>query len=113
MKLVARDYPRWVSSIVSLAGILTFSGSNFFKPTVLTNATDNMLICQTEIFGPVAPIMRFTSEDEVIERANGSDAGLASYLFTRDLHRAARVAEKLHFGMVSLNTGAIPDTAAP
>ena len=110
---MARSYPRWVSSFVSLAGILTFSGSNFFEPTVLTNATDNMLVCQTEIFGPVAPIMRFTSEDEVIERANGIDAGLASYLFTGDLHRATRVAEKLHFGMVSLNTGAIPDTAAP
>ena len=72
-----------------------------------------MQVCQTEIFGPVAPILRFKSEEEVINRANNSDVGLASYLFTQDVHRAMRVTEKLQFGMVPLNTSAIPDAGAP
>lgn len=72
-----------------------------------------MTVCQTEIFGPIAPIIRFTSEEEVIKKANSSDAGLASYLFTQDVHRATRLTEKLHFGMVSLNTSAIADAASP
>ncbi|CAH0057893.1 unnamed protein product [Clonostachys solani] len=88
-------------------------GSHFYEPTVLTNVNQEMLVCQTEIFGPVAPILRFSSEQEVLEHANNSDAGLASYVFTKDLHRATRMSEKLHFGMVSLNTGVIPDAASP
>ncbi|KAK2469904.1 hypothetical protein H9L39_18719 [Fusarium oxysporum f. sp. albedinis] len=88
-------------------------GANFFQPTILVKVSDDFPICQTEIFGPVAPILRFTSEDEVITSANTAEVGLASYLFTRNLHRAARMTEKLQFGMVSLNTPAIPDAASP
>ena len=89
------------------------SGLNFFEPTILADVSEDSLASQTEIFGPVAPIMRFSSEEEVIKAANSSDVGLVSYLFTRDINRATRVLEQLHFGMVSLNTGAIPDAGSP
>src|SRR3546814_17169355 len=66
-----------------------------------------------EIFGPVAAIQTFSSEDEVIERANASPFGLASYIYTQDLSRGLRVAERLEAGMVGLNRGLVSDPAAP
>ncbi|KAF4872027.1 Glutarate-semialdehyde dehydrogenase DavD [Colletotrichum siamense] len=88
-------------------------GPNFFEPTVITNLKPNMRILEEEIFGPVAPILSFETEEEVVDAANRCDVGLASYIFTNDLNRATRVSELLQFGMVALNTGVISDAAAP
>jgi succinate-semialdehyde dehydrogenase / glutarate-semialdehyde dehydrogenase len=66
-----------------------------------------------EIFGPVAAIQAFTSEDEVIARANDTEYGLVAYLYTRDLSRGLRVSERLDFGMIGLNRGLVSDPAAP
>lgn len=72
-----------------------------------------MRIVNEEIFGPIAAIQRFSTEEEVVDSANDCDVGLASYIYTQDIGRAARVSETLHFGMVALNTGVISDQAAP
>ncbi|KAI8241121.1 Glutarate-semialdehyde dehydrogenase DavD [Colletotrichum sp. SAR 10_99] len=88
-------------------------GPNFFEPTIITNLKPNMRILKEEIFGPVAPILSFETEEEVVDAANRCDVGLASYIFTNDLNRATRVSELLQFGMVALNTGVISDAAAP
>ncbi|TBL77860.1 NAD-dependent succinate-semialdehyde dehydrogenase [Paenibacillus thalictri] len=75
----------------------------FFEPTIISDVNENMLICTEETFGPVAPIMVFDTEEEVIARANNVPYGLASYFYTKDLSRAFRVAEKLEYGIVGLN----------
>ena len=86
---------------------------NFARPTLLTGATADMRLAQEETFGPLAPIFRFEHEDEAMALANGTPNGLASYFYTRDLHRAWRVGERLEFGMVGLNTGSISLEMAP
>ncbi|KAL6357090.1 hypothetical protein LRP88_10708 [Fusarium phalaenopsidis] len=86
---------------------------NFFEPTILTNVTTDMRLVRDEIFGPLAPIFSFDNEDEVVDIANKCDVGLASYIFTQDVNRVARVTELLHFGMVAVNTGIMSDAAAP
>jgi succinate-semialdehyde dehydrogenase/glutarate-semialdehyde dehydrogenase len=88
-------------------------GGTFFEPTVLLNAQADMLLAQNEIFGPVAPLFRFQTEAQAIELANDTDAGLAAYLYTKDVSRAWRVAEALETGMVGLNTGLISTEVAP
>jgi succinate-semialdehyde dehydrogenase/glutarate-semialdehyde dehydrogenase len=89
-------------------------GKGYFYPaTVLTHVPDGAAMLSEEIFGPVASIQTFQSEDEVIERANDTEYGLAAYLFTKDLTRGLRVSEKLDYGMVGLNRGLISDPAAP
>ncbi|KAH7324913.1 putative succinate-semialdehyde dehydrogenase [Stachybotrys elegans] len=88
-------------------------GPNFFEPTVLTNVNCDMLIANEEIFGPVATIFPFTTEEEVIDAANNTDVGLASYFFTQDVCRATRVAEQLQSGMVALNSGVVSDWGTP
>ncbi|MCO0600107.1 NAD-dependent succinate-semialdehyde dehydrogenase [Peribacillus butanolivorans] len=85
----------------------SYSNGNFYDPTVLSNVTDNMLITREETFGPVIPLLRFSSEEEVIERANAIEYGLASYFYTKDLSRKYRVSEQLEYGMVGVND-AIP-----
>jgi succinate-semialdehyde dehydrogenase/glutarate-semialdehyde dehydrogenase len=75
----------------------------FYAPTVLTGASESMLVAQEETFGPVAPLVAFDSESEVYERANETPYGLAAYVFTRDLGRAMRAIRALHFGMVGVN----------
>ncbi|MBI3080620.1 MAG: aldehyde dehydrogenase family protein, partial [candidate division NC10 bacterium] len=75
----------------------------FYAPTVLTNVKDQWPVCQEEIFGPVAPILTFKTEEELIQRANNTIFGLASYLYTRDLGRVLRVAEGLEYGLVGVN----------
>ncbi|GAB4020122.1 NAD-dependent succinate-semialdehyde dehydrogenase [Spirosoma koreense] len=85
----------------------------FFEPTILTDATADMIIAQDEIFGPVAPIFRFTDEQEVIEQANASPYGLASYFYSKDINRCWRVAEALESGMVGINDGMISTEVAP
>lgn len=88
-------------------------GGNFFEPTVLTDCTNSMRIAREEIFGPVAPIIPFETEDELLALANDSPYGLAAYFYTRNLGRAWRIAEALETGMVGINTGIVSNPAAP
>src|SRR6185437_15123495 len=83
---------------------------HFFAPTLLAGVTDTMRVMREETFGPVAPIATFATEDEVVERANATPYGLAGYVYTNDLSRAWRVAERLEFGIVGVND-ALPSTA--
>jgi succinate-semialdehyde dehydrogenase/glutarate-semialdehyde dehydrogenase len=80
---------------------------------VIEGATMEMEFAQEEIFGPVSPLYRFDTEEEVIAMANDTSVGLASYFYTRDLSRAWRVAEALEYGMAGVNTGAISNAMAP
>ncbi|WP_176595995.1 MULTISPECIES: NAD-dependent succinate-semialdehyde dehydrogenase [Sphingobium] len=89
------------------------TGERFATPVVLTGATRDMRLAEEETFGPVAPLFRFTHEEEGIELANATSYGLASYFYTENLHRAFRVAERLEAGMVALNTGGISMEMAP
>lgn len=88
-------------------------GDCFYEPTILANVNDKMDIVNAEIFGPVAPIIKFDSEDEVIEKANDTEYGLASYIFTNDLGRSIRVSEALEYGMVGVNNGMLSTEQAP
>jgi succinate-semialdehyde dehydrogenase / glutarate-semialdehyde dehydrogenase len=88
-------------------------GGTFFQPTVLIDATTDMRVAHEETFGPVAPLFRFSSEEEAISLANATEFGLASYLYTRDLARSWRVCEALEAGMVALNTGLFSTEVAP
>ncbi|HXF55958.1 MAG TPA: NAD-dependent succinate-semialdehyde dehydrogenase [Hyphomicrobiaceae bacterium] len=89
-------------------------GKGFFYPaTVLTDVPDSADMLREEIFGPVAAIQTFTSEEEVIRRANDTEYGLVAYLYTKDLARGLRVAERLESGMVGVNRGLVSDPAAP
>lgn len=85
----------------------------FVAPTVLTDLTPNSAILTEELFGPVAPVVTFSDEAEAIALANATDVGLASYVYSGDLERALRVADRLHTGMVGVNRGVISDPAAP
>jgi len=96
-----------------LCGEFSDNGSLFVKPFVLTEVTDGMLVASEETFGPLAPLFRFSTEEEVIQRANDTDSGLASYLYTKSLGRAWRVGEALEAGMVGINEGLISTAAAP
>lgn len=88
-------------------------GGLFYQPTVLSNVRPDMLVMREETFGPVAAVVRFHSEDEVIAAANDTDYGLASYFFSRDVGRVWRVAERLEYGMVGINTGIISNEVGP
>lgn len=79
-------------------------GGNFVTPTVLADVSDDMLIAREETFGPVAAILPFDREEEVLVRANDSEMGLAAYVYTRDLNRATRLTDRLEYGMVAVNT---------
>jgi succinate-semialdehyde dehydrogenase / glutarate-semialdehyde dehydrogenase len=85
----------------------------FYSPTVLLGVPADSRVNTEEIFGPVAPITTFSSDDEAIELANSTEYGLASYVYTRDLNRTIKVAESLQFGMVGVNTGLVSNPAAP
>ncbi|NWK94527.1 succinate-semialdehyde dehydrogenase (NADP(+)) [Sphingobium lactosutens] len=89
------------------------TGERFATPVVLTGATRAMRLAEEETFGPVAPLFRFTHEEEGIELANATSYGLASYFYTENLHRAFRVAERLEAGMVALNSGLVAMEVAP
>jgi succinate-semialdehyde dehydrogenase/glutarate-semialdehyde dehydrogenase len=91
---------------------VTGKGS-FFEPTVLTNVLPSMEISSEEIFGPIAPVIKFDTEEEVIQMANDTPFGLASYFYGRDYARIWRVAEALEYGMVGINTGMISTAVAP
>lgn len=89
------------------------AGALFYQPTILSEVIPTMQIMQEETFGPVAAIVRFSSEEEVIAAANDTDFGLASYFYSRDIARVWRVAEKLEYGMVGVNTGLISNEVSP
>jgi len=88
-------------------------GGNFFEPTILADVPNDALVARDETFGPLAPVFRFHDEAEVIQLANATEFGLASYFYTRDLSRTFRVAEALEYGMVGINTGLISTEVAP
>jgi succinate-semialdehyde dehydrogenase/glutarate-semialdehyde dehydrogenase len=88
-------------------------GGTFFEPTVLTGVNKSMMVTQDETFGPVAPLFKFETEEEVIEQANDTIFGLASYFYANDIGRVHRVAEALEYGMVGINTGLISTEVAP
>jgi succinate-semialdehyde dehydrogenase/glutarate-semialdehyde dehydrogenase len=88
-------------------------GGNFYEPTILAEATPQMLISRKETFGPVAPIFRFAEEKEVISLANDTEFGRAAYFFTRDFARAWRVGEALESGIVGINAGITAYEGAP
>lgn len=94
-------------------GTLPQTGSRLFEPHVLTEMTEEMLVAQEETFGPLAPLFRFSHEEEVIERANHTDSGLAAYCYTQSLARAWRLSEALEVGIVGINEGLISTTVAP
>ena len=85
----------------------------FYAPTVLSGINPDADLLREEIFGPVAPVATFSTEDEVIEAANATDFGLVAYVFTRDLARSLRVSEALEVGMLGLNRGLVSNPAAP
>ena len=88
-------------------------GGTFYEPTVLTGVTAEMKLFREETFGPVAPLIRFKTDAEVVELANRTEFGLASYFYSRDIGRIWRVAEALEYGMVGVNTGLITTEVAP
>jgi succinate-semialdehyde dehydrogenase/glutarate-semialdehyde dehydrogenase len=88
-------------------------GEAFVQPTVLTEVTRDMRVFREEIFGPVAPLVRFDTEREAIELANDSEFGLAAYFFSRDIGRIWRIAEGIDYGIVGINTGLVSNEAAP
>ncbi|MDY0012684.1 MAG: NAD-dependent succinate-semialdehyde dehydrogenase [Rhodocyclaceae bacterium] len=88
-------------------------GGSFFEPTVLADVTPAMAVAREETFGPVAPLFRFSTEEEAVALANATEFGLAAYFYSRDLGRVFRVAEALEYGMVGINTGLISNEVAP
>ena len=88
-------------------------GGNFFEPTLIRDVTRDMAVAREETFGPVAPLFRFSSEEEAIEMANATEFGLACYFYARDIGRVWRVAEGLEYGMVGINEGIISTAEAP
>ena len=98
---------------LALGGKRHALGHTFFEPTVLTDVTSDMLVAREETFGPLAPLFRFKTEEEVIALANDTEFGLASYFYARDIGRVWRVAEAIESGMVGVNTGIISTEIAP
>src|SRR3954468_24815223 len=98
---------------IILGGKRHSRGGLFFEPTVIANVTPDMIVSFEETFGPVAPLIRFKSEDEVIKLANNTEFGLAGYFYSRDIGRIFRVAEKMEVGIVGANAGIISTEVAP
>ena len=88
-------------------------GGMFYQPTVLANVNDQMLLTREETFGPVAPVFRFSHDEEAITAANATEFGLAAYFYSRDVSRVFRVAEALEYGMVAVNTGLMSNEVSP
>jgi len=108
---------RHVQDAVQRGGQLITGGQvlkgQFFQPTVVANATPDMLCAKEETFGPFAPIFRFKTEQEAIDAANNTEFGLASYFYSRDVGRIFRVSEALEYGMVGINVGIIATEHVP
>lgn len=88
-------------------------GGLFYQPTILTGVTGDMLLAREETFGPVAPLFKFETEEDVVAMANDTEFGLASYFYSKDVAKIFRVAEQLEYGMVGVNTGLISTEVAP
>ena len=106
------------SAVANGANVVTGGGRSdlgncYIEPTILTNVTDDMRVFQEEIFGPVAPVFKFETEDEVIKMANDTEVGLACYFYSRDIGRIWRVGEALEYGIVGINEGIISNEMAP
>ena len=98
---------------VACGGSPSELGGNFYSPTVMTGVTPDMAVFRNEIFGPVAPVTTFETEEEAIQLANDTEFGLASYFYTRDIGRVWRVSEALDYGIVGINEGIISNEMAP
>jgi succinate-semialdehyde dehydrogenase/glutarate-semialdehyde dehydrogenase len=98
---------------VVLGGRRHALGGTFFEPTILAGVNPQMKVAREETFGPVAPLFRFRDEDDAVRMANDTEFGLAAYFFSRDIGRIWRVAERLEYGMVGINTGIISTEVAP
>lgn len=98
---------------LEVGGNAVSSAGFLFEPTVVSGVRPQMFVSKEETFGPLAPILEFDSEDEVIGLANDTEFGLAGYFFSRDVSRVMRVAQKLQVGMVGANTGKISAAEAP
>jgi succinate-semialdehyde dehydrogenase/glutarate-semialdehyde dehydrogenase len=98
---------------VQVGGKRSTLGHSFFEPTVLANVTSSMKVAREETFGPLAPLFRFKTEEEVIAMVNDTEFGLASYFYSRDIGRVWRIAEAIESGMVGVNTGLISNEVAP
>ncbi len=115
----ANDMEAFVEDAVSkgaqkvVGGNRSDLGSHFFEPTVLTNVSGEMRVFREEIFGPIAPLFKFSTEAEAIQMANDTEFGLACYFYARDLGRVWRVAEGLEYGIVGINEGIISNEMAP
>ena len=115
----ANDMVAFVEDAVSkgaqmvVGGQRSDMGSQFFEPTVLTNVSGEMRVFSEEIFGPIAPLFKFKTEEEAIQMANDTEFGLACYFYSRDIGRIWRVAEALEYGIVGINEGIISNEMAP
>jgi succinate-semialdehyde dehydrogenase/glutarate-semialdehyde dehydrogenase len=98
---------------VQVGGKRSGLGHSFFEPTVLANVTSDMKVAREETFGPLAPLFRFKTEEEVIAMVNNTEFGLASYFYSRDIGRVWRIAEAIESGIVGVNTGLISNEVAP
>ena len=98
---------------VILGGGRSALGGSFIEPTVLTNVSPNMRVFSEEIFGPVAPLFKFETEEQVVQMANDTEFGLAAYFYSRDIGRVYRVAEQLEYGIIGVNEGIISNEMAP
>jgi succinate-semialdehyde dehydrogenase/glutarate-semialdehyde dehydrogenase len=98
---------------VAAGGVAVDGPGHFFAPTVLTGVPAGARVLEEEIFGPVAPIVEFEEEDEVVRAANATPYGLVAYVFTQDIDRALRVSDRLDTGMVGVNQGLVSNAAAP
>ena len=96
-----------------LGGSIAEGRGYFYPPTILTGVLEGTRILSEEIFGPVAPIVTFDTEDQAVRLANNTEYGLIAYVFTRDLNRGIRMGERLETGMLGLNTGVVSNAAAP
>jgi succinate-semialdehyde dehydrogenase / glutarate-semialdehyde dehydrogenase len=96
-----------------LCGERLDSAGYFYPPTVLDGVSVKAALAREEVFGPVAGVIPFTDEDEVVAAANDTEYGLSAYVYTRDLARGLAVAERLESGMVAVNRGLVSDPAAP
>jgi succinate-semialdehyde dehydrogenase / glutarate-semialdehyde dehydrogenase len=118
MKAVEKVEEHIADAVAKGAHVLTggkrhAKGGTFFEPTVLTDVKPDMKVTHEETFGPVAPLFRFKTEQELIKLANDTEYGLASYFYSRDIGRIWRVAEALEYGMVGINVGIISNEIAP
>ncbi|OAG43122.1 hypothetical protein AYO21_02741 [Fonsecaea monophora] len=109
--VVAQGGGNETSETAAAKGLL--AAGNFVEPTLLTGITDEMMIAREEIFGPIAPVVVFDREEDVVRLANNTEFGLASYFFSNDHRRIWRVAEALQVGMVGVNTGKISEAGSP